>query len=494
MSPPARNLYGRLWRWHFFAALIVIPFVLWQSVTGTLYLWSEWWMDAAHPELRFVRPQRAALPVSMQIGAALKFATVSAGTAAPPPNGAPPDQGADQHSPTAPTTQAPPAAPPSNHEGQEHHQQDHQGHHSTAAPPTGLAVERVLLPTDLSRTTAVLLKSSSSALPYPIFVDPYTGTVLGQLSGAAWLPGISRALHGGWPLGESGSWLLELGDGWAIFMLATGLYLWWPRGRGIAALWPRTRAGKRVLLHDLHSCVAAWFAVIFLFFLISALPWTSFWGGTLLRTIETNTGQSSPVGFSPGGASIAQFSNAAQPIERAVVAARQAGVRGMLDVRLAPWGGAPLFMTNTGVLPSQDRTIVADPAAGAIRGVYTNGDLPVIPRLVALGIHVHQADFGPVNVWLNTAFAASLIWLTVTGVLSWWNRRPAGEVGAPPKVKSGIPAAVRAMVVTACVLMPLFGASVLLIVIAEAVLRSGRVRTATTSSSSHPPHQTRARQ
>jgi uncharacterized iron-regulated membrane protein len=33
-----KNLYGRLWRWHFFAALIVIPFVLWQSVTGTLYL------------------------------------------------------------------------------------------------------------------------------------------------------------------------------------------------------------------------------------------------------------------------------------------------------------------------------------------------------------------------------------------------------------------------------------------------------------------------
>jgi len=496
-SPPARNLYGRLWRWHFFAALIVIPFVLWQSVTGTLYLWSEWWMDATHPELRFVRPQREPLPVSMQIGAALKFAAVTAGmaappsaaaaaaasaaappsaaaasTATPPPAGAPPEQGPDQHSPTAPTTQAPLAAPPSNHEGHEHHQQ---GHHSTAAPPTGLAVERVLLPTDPSRTTAVLLKSSSSALPYPIFVDPYTGTVLGQLSGAAWLPGISRALHGGWPLGESGSWLLELGDGWAIFMLATGLYLWWPRGRGIAALWPRTRAGKRVLLRDLHSCVAAWFAVIFLFFLISALPWTSFWGGTLLRTIETNTGQSSPVGFSPGGASLAQFSNAAQPIEQAVAAARQAGVRGMLDVRLAPWGGAPLFMTNTGVLPSQDRTIVADPAAGAIRGVYTNGDLPVIPRLVALGIHVHQADFGPVNVWLNTAFAASLMWLTVTGVLSWWNRRPAGKVGAPPKVKSGIPTAIRAMVVTACVLMPLFGASVLLIVMAEAVFRSGPV-------------------
>ena len=72
-----RNLYGRLWRWHFFAALIVVPFVLWQSVTGTLYLWSEWWMDEVHPELRFVQPTGAVLPVSEQIQAALRDCTIS---------------------------------------------------------------------------------------------------------------------------------------------------------------------------------------------------------------------------------------------------------------------------------------------------------------------------------------------------------------------------------------------------------------------------------
>ncbi|MGH6878433.1 MAG: hypothetical protein ACREHV_13820 [Rhizomicrobium sp.] len=46
--------YGLFWRRHFFAALIVIPFVLWQSTTGTLYLWSETAMDVLHPGLRFV--------------------------------------------------------------------------------------------------------------------------------------------------------------------------------------------------------------------------------------------------------------------------------------------------------------------------------------------------------------------------------------------------------------------------------------------------------
>jgi uncharacterized iron-regulated membrane protein len=447
-----KNLYGRLWRWHFFAALIVVPFVLWQSVTGTLYLWSEWWMDQAHPQMRFVKPQRVLLPLSEQIQSALMSAGTRAGGAVPGVS--------DRASRGASSS-------------------DGAHHHSAAGPSSGLAVERVLLSDDPTRSTIVLFQSGGRALPFPVFVDPYTGEILGQLSTAGWLPGISRALHGGWPLGEPGSWLLELGDGWAILMLATGLFLWWPRGRGLAALWPRTGAGTRVLLRDLHSCVAVWFCVVFLFFLISALPWTAFWGGKVLSAIESNTGQKSPSGFSPGGASVAQFSNAAVPIEQAATAARRANVRGTLDIRLAPWPGAQLFMTNTHVLPSQDRTLLADPVAGAIRGDFTNEQIPVIPRLVALGIHVHQADFGPLNIWLNTTFAASLIWLSVTGVLSWWNRRPAGRIAAPPKPDAGTPLPVRAIIMVACVLMPLFGASILLIVLAESALTRLRMAPAT---------------
>jgi uncharacterized iron-regulated membrane protein len=52
--PNKPRFYGLFWRWHFFASLVVIPFVLWQSTTGTLYLWSQWWMDQAYPVLRFV--------------------------------------------------------------------------------------------------------------------------------------------------------------------------------------------------------------------------------------------------------------------------------------------------------------------------------------------------------------------------------------------------------------------------------------------------------
>jgi uncharacterized iron-regulated membrane protein len=433
------RLYGRLWRWHFFAAFIVIPFVLWQSTTGTLYLWSERWMDAAHPELRFVAARLNPLPLSEQIRAA--FRSAAAGS-----------QESFRHSRSVSTPQS-----PATHHGIETHSSE-------------LAVQRILVSEDPARSTTILLQGANG-LPFPVFVNPYTGTVLGRLPATAWLPGITRALHGGWPLGDPGSWLLELGDGWAIVMIATGLYLWWPRGRGVRALWPRFHAGPRVLLRDLHACVAAWFAIVFLFFLISALPWTAFWGGKLLTAIESNTGQSSPAGFSPGGASVSQLTSALQPLEQAVSAARAAGVHGTLDVRLAPWAGAPLFITNMHVSPSQDRTIIADAKGGSIRGDYANEALPAIPRFVALGIHVHQADFGAANVWLNTAFAVSLVWLSVTGVLSWWTRRPARKLGAPPKVSTRMPYFILASAIVACVVLPMLGASVLLIVLADGITR-----------------------
>jgi hypothetical protein len=49
------------------AALLVIPFVLWQSTTGTLCARSQAWADAARLELRFVAPaDEPASPVNIR--------------------------------------------------------------------------------------------------------------------------------------------------------------------------------------------------------------------------------------------------------------------------------------------------------------------------------------------------------------------------------------------------------------------------------------------
>lgn len=425
---PRGRLYAMLWRWHFLAALIVIPFVLWQGTTGVIYLWSEALIDWRHPGLRFVAPSTETVPASAQLAAALA---------------------------TAPAHFHPRAAA--------------HGHGATPASPVpgashgGPPVQEILLSSDPRRSTIVMLHDESG-LPYPVFVDPRDGRVLGSLTSTQWLPGITRALHGGWPLGKPGSWLLELADGWAIFMIVSGLYLWWPRGRGfLMSLWPRFDRGARILTRDLHASVAVLFSIVFLFFLVSALPWTAFWGGEILSRIQTSLGQKSPAGFSPGGASVAQMTAAMRPVDEIVAEARTRGISGTLIIRLAPWPKAPLFLMNRDGSPSDDRVLHADAKTGKITGDFLRSESPIIPRIVGFGIHVHQGDFGRVNLWLNTAFVLSLLWLTVTGVVSWWIRKPPRGLGIPPKVSMPWPRSLIVSSAIMCALLPIFGLSVLIV-------------------------------
>ena len=308
-------------------------------------------MDVRHPELRFV-PQGSseALP-SRQIAAALAALQVRVATTLHMHSHAtsPPGQG---NSPLGNTLML---------------------------PPTELRSSISCFPT--IRNGARYCYQNESGLPLPIFVDPHNARVLGTLTAAEWLPGITRALHGGWPLGKPGSWLLELGDGWAIVMILTGWYLWWPRGRSLrAALWPRWQSGPRLLVRDLHACVAVLFSAVFLFFLVSALPWTAFWGGEILSRIQSATGQETPAGFSIGGASAAQIVSASASIDQIAAAARASGVTGLLSIKLSPWAGAPVFVTNRAYSLADDRIVVGDATSGRVVGDFGHDDLPLVPR------------------------------------------------------------------------------------------------------------------
>jgi uncharacterized iron-regulated membrane protein len=217
------------------------------------------------------------------------------------------------------------------------------------------------------------------------------------------------------------------------------------------------------MMRDLHAIVAVLFSALFLFFLVSALPWTSFWGGEVLSRVQAALGQKGTAGFSPGGAPAAQMASIMGPIDEIVAQARSRGFTQSLSVRLAPWQGAPLYLGNHDGPPSSDRVLLADPKTGQVTRDTLRTDQPLIPRMVGFGIHVHQGDFGAWNLWLNTAFALSLVWLTISGVASWWLRRPSRSLGIPRKIELRWP---RGMIVAAtamCVLMPIFGASVLLL-------------------------------
>lgn len=412
VNPPTSrrgDLRRRAWRWHFLAALLVIPFVLWQSLTGTLYLWSEQWMDQRHPELRFVEVGNAKASLDAQVETARAF-------------------------------------------------------------HAGRAIGTILVPGDPTRSTQVMF-TDERGLPVAAFVDPYRGVLLGSLEGAAWPVGWSRSLHGGWPLGDAGSWLLELGACWTIVMVLTGLFLWWPRdGRGWRALFPRLREGPRLFWRDLHACVAVWFSALIVLFLLTALPWTSFWGGYVLQPLQRALGQQTPAaaGFAPVFVGTGAHGQAS--LQAMLDRARADGMDGTLMIYMldGPPGSA-VSIRDLKPRSSQERYLLLDRGSAEPVARADWRQFPLIAKAVATGVDLHEASyFGHVGAWVNTTFALALVWLCVTGAMSWWRRKPAGSMGAPTRSAHPWPWGLRMIGAVLFVVLPLLALSALALWAAEA--------------------------
>ena len=403
----ASGMRSRAWRWHFLAALWVIPFVLWQSATGTLYLWSQQWADAQHPELRFVESSTRIATLDEQIAAA-----------------------------------------------------------RTAMP--GSRITGVTVSADPKRSTLVTFNDARD-LTVAVFVDPHGGQLLGKLDAWQWPYGWSRKLHGGWPLGQVGSWMLEIGACWTIVMVLTGLYLWWPRdGRRLRQiLLPRFGAGTRVLWRDLHACVAVWISALLVAFLFTAMPWTSFWGEAVLRPVQQALGQQTPAaaGFAPVFAA-ASASPRKASLDDMLDAARADNMQG--DVMLYMVDGPPnsaLSLRSMRGRAALERYALFDRNTGAAMASADWNDFPVMAKAIATGVDLHEGSyFGGFGPWINTAFVAVLVWLSVTGFMAWWRRKPAHAIGVPARPRHARwPLWLKITAVLLCLLLPLLAISALLL-------------------------------
>jgi uncharacterized iron-regulated membrane protein len=169
-APAAGALYRTFWRWHFYAGLFVIPFIIVLALSGTVFLFKpqiDRWEERAFRDL----PVANAVAAGQQVQAAL--------TAFP---------GAQFHS--------------------------------------------YRLPERGGDAALVHLSMSEPGAMRDVFVSPQ-GAVLGSLDTGTRIVEVARGIHGQLLMGQRGSWLVELVACWAIVMLITGLTLWWPRGRAV---------------------------------------------------------------------------------------------------------------------------------------------------------------------------------------------------------------------------------------------------------------------
>lgn len=418
-----------MWRWHFYAGLFCIPFVIWLALTGSAYLWRpqiEGWLDRPYDRLATAGPVAAP---DAQVAAAVR-------------------------------------AVPGSH------------------------LHKYILPERPGEAVRVLVMAHGA--DSRVYVDPRTLAVLHVVREEKRPFKILFRLHGQLLAGTVGSYIVEIAACWAIVMLLTGLYLWWPRGsRGLAGvLYPRLRGGGRLFWRDLHAAAGIWVSLFALALILTGLPWAKGWGSYLGEVRQLTGTARGPVDWTIGGkppradpmpgpheghGAMAMPAPATRPGELARVIAAVRPLAVAPPVLIAPpmAPGAPWSVSSDAADRPLRSDVQVDGATGRIVSRTGFAQRHWIDRTIGTGIALHEgALFGLANQLLGTATALLLVVLAVSGAIMWWRWRPVGLLGAPlPLGRPRFGWTLVAAVVALALYLPLFGLTLLGVLASEAVIR-----------------------
>jgi uncharacterized iron-regulated membrane protein len=403
-APGTNKFYQAAWRWHFYAGLYVIPFLTMLAVTGLVMLWISV-LSGRDGEWISVAPTGDPLAVSTLSQAAVD------------------------------------------------------------AVPGGQLVQYVA---PRSADLAAIFRVDAGEDAVMVAVNPYTGAVLSEMPRRAGWYDFANEVHGTLLLGVTGDRMIEIAASLAMVLIASGLYLWWPRnGQGLRVLVPNLAARGRSLWKTLHASIGAWISIVLVLFLVSGLSWAGIWGEKFVQAWNTfpaekwgaplsdvthasmNHGATEEVPWvleqapMPASGSDAGATGLAegQPVtlDTVVAFARQIGFDNRFQLNVPSgetgvWTISRDSMSNDSAHPTDDRTVHIDQYTGKILADVRFADYSIYGKGMAVGIALHEGDMGWWNVALNTIFCLSVIFLSVSGVVMWWMRRPskAGRLAAPP--------------------------------------------------------------
>jgi uncharacterized iron-regulated membrane protein len=438
MKQSTPSFYNLAWRWHFYAGLLVIPFLILLSLTGIVYLFKPQLDQLMYADLLQVPVTGQRLSADQQLAVVQR------------------------------------AYPQAN-------------------------VQQYLPPVQADRSAQFVVDNAGQGLN--LFVDPYRGMLLGSQDAQNNLQAIARALHGELMIGTLGDRLIELAAGWGIVLLVSGLYLWWPRGSGGAGvLWPRLGSHGRLFWRDLHAVTGFWGSLLLLFMLLTGMTWTGYWGAQFAgawnhfpaamwdavptsdqqaRSLNTSTKQTvawavetTPLPLSDAhaahnGSAASQAGSAAPQIslQQVVDTASARGVQPGYSITLPKGAEGVYSIALFADDPRHDATLHLDQYSGAVLADVRWADYGLVAKTVETGVMLHEGKlFGLPNQLLMLAVCLLVLLSAVSGMVMWWQRRPQGRLGVPP-LRHDLPRWKTAIVVMLLLgaAFPLVGASLLLI-------------------------------
>ncbi|WEZ85930.1 PepSY domain-containing protein (plasmid) [Rhizobium sp. 32-5/1] len=447
----SRSFYLVAWRWHFYAGLYVAPFLVMLATTGLMMLWTSVLFGRDGEKYYTITPAQTQVAVSVQAGAA------------------------------------------------------------RAAIPDGRVVQYIAPRTADGAAIFRVNRGEASSM---VAVDPYSGSVLADWERRDGLYDLANKIHGTLMIGDPGDRLIEVAAGFGIVLVITGLYLWWPRDeRGLkTVLVPQFAARGRQLWKSLHITIGFYISVILVLFLVSGLSWTGIWGEKFTQAWSTfpaakwdnvplsdathanmNHGgikevpwalEQTPMPMSGSDAGKSGLPEG-EPVnlDGVVAFARSIGFTNRFQLgfptsQTGVWTVSRDTMSNDSANPLSDRTVHIDQHSGKVLADIGFKDYGAPAKAMAIGIAFHEGDMGIWNVALVTVFCVAILFMSVSGIVLWWKRRPRGAArlvapAAPTDMKLWRGGAL--IMITVSLLFPLTGA-VLLTVVALDHLIISRVK------------------
>lgn len=411
-SRPSFSLRPLVMRMHFYAGILVAPFLVLATISGGLYAVAPTIEQILYRDYLHVDTTGPAVPVSEQARAAQNVR------------------------PDLTVTAVRPAAEP-------------------------------------GETTRVLFDDPSlgESERHAVFVDPATAQTRGELvmygSGGAlpvrtWISQLHRNLH----LGEPGRIYSELAASWLWVIALGGVYLWVARyraarcrDRSAAKLWTldrSTHCRRRTL--NWHGVAGIWIAAALVFLSATGLTWSKYAGENVgevrsalswtTPTVDTTLTDATPKTAEAGHeghdtpsehtADPAMIDVNIDRLDAVLDTARANGITGAIETTI-PADAATAFTVEQTRQPWQFSAskIAIDGRDGTVTDVSRFADWPLAAKLTSWGIALHMGIlFGLVSQIALVVLAVVLLSVIVRGYMLWWRRRPKRKTRAMGKAPS----------------------------------------------------------
>ena len=424
--------YRAVWRWHFYAGVFVMPVLMLLALTGGLYLFKDEIDGALYRDMIRVPAVQAQ---------------------------------------AAPTTWV-----------------------AAAQAAGGGRVANLVMPARVGQAVRLRV-DRPDGVQKTVFVDPHTGRVTGVIPAGGFMELVKKT-HSLTLLGRPFNILVEIVAGWTIILFATGLYLWWPRGRAVATVSIQsTDTRRRPFWRDLHALTGFYVGGVVLFLAVTGMPWSAFWGDTVMDAVKSSGLGRPPApvagawqraehhdqpigaGWAMDGMVMTHDHAGHGALDRVLKAADDAGLARPYAVNIPAAGGTAYTITTQARRVQDSRSLYIDAASGRLLADLGYDRFGVGAKTVEWGVYTHQGtQYGQLNRIIMLLGCIGVWLLAISGLVMWWKRRPPNlsrlRLGGPPAPPGPrIRAAVLGIVLPLALLYPLTGLSLVFAVLLDRAVR-----------------------